>query len=348
MTNSLGEEEKTTVNPGDVNENRTRPTSSAARLAERYGVFGIIIAEILTFSILAPGTFPTVQNMQVIASAMSVMAIVALAILVPLVAGRFDVSVGASVSLCGVATVVAMRDHGFALVPAILIGVTFSVVLGIGNGIIIAYLGVNSIIATLGMASVVIGLLMSYTNGMPIYDGVSQNLLSINTKTVLGVPIIFLAALFLCLACWFLLTQSVFGKNLEAVGDNENAAILNGISAKRIVLTSFLVTGLFGGAAGILQVAFQGSGDPAVGSISFIMPALASVFLGATVVHPGKYNVPGTLAGLMFISITQSGLILLGLKPWVSEVFNGLAVVVAIAISAQLRRRRTGVVPIGH
>jgi ribose transport system permease protein len=133
-----------------------------------------------------------------------------------------------------------------------------------------------------------------------------------------------------------------------AIGSNASAARLNGVDVRRTVMMSFVAAGLVSGAGGVLQVAAQGSGDPNVGGLNFLLPALAAVFLGATSIHPGRYNVIGTLIAIVFIATVESGLILLGLKPWVSDVFNGASVVIAIALSAQIKRRRTGTLDIGN
>jgi ribose transport system permease protein len=113
------------------------------------------------------------------------------------------------------------------------------------------------------------------------------------------------------------------------------------------VLLSFVVSGVMGAFAGLMQVASSGSGDPSIGGIDFLVPALAGVFLGSTTWQPGRFNVPGTIIGLFFIGTTISGLELVGVAPWVTNVFNGVAVVTAIILSAQFRRRRTGTAEVG-
>ena len=104
---------------------------------------------------------------------------------------------------------------------------------------------------------------------------------------------------------------------------------------------------MLAGVAGILQIAAQGAADPQVGGITFILPAIAAAFLGATTWRPGRFNVPGTLIALLFLGTTVSGLALVGTEPWVTDVFNGAAIIVAIGLSAQFRRRRTGELEIG-
>jgi ribose transport system permease protein len=146
---------------------------------------------------------------------------------------------------------------------------------------------------------------------------------------------------------WYLLTQTVYGRQLTAIGVNLDAARLSGLMVRRRILVSFVLSGTIAGIAGVLQLARQGSGDPSTGGVEFILPALAAVFLGATAFQPGRYNVPGTILGLFFVGVAVSGLTLLGAKPWVQPVFNGAIVMLAVAASQFAARRRTGVAPIG-
>jgi ribose transport system permease protein len=325
---------------------RTR-TWAVLQEAERFGVLGLLVAIIVVFSVLKPDTFATTANFQNIATSNAVLAVVALALVVPLIGGRFDVSVGNIVSVCAITCAALTGKHGVPLLPAAAIAVVVGAALGLGNGLIVAYLGVNSIIATLGTGAVMAGLVSAYTDGVPLSDGIPSTLTDIAQKTVAGVPIIFLLMLAISAAVWFLLTQTPFGRRLLATGSNQSSARLSGLDVPRTITLSFVASGAIAGLGGVLQLAAQGSGDPSVGGLSFILPALAAVFLGATTWDPGRFNVAGTLMALFFVGTTVAGLTLAGVQPWVTDVFNGAAVVVAIVVSAQLRRRRTGTLEVG-
>jgi ribose transport system permease protein len=316
-------------------------------ILERGGLFLIVIAEIAFFSAEEPTTFATMANFRTTAVSMSVLMVAAMALLFPLVGGRFDVSIGANLSTCAVACAAAMSSFGLPLGAAIIIAICVGAIVGIVNGFVVAFLGVNSFIATIGTSTILGGLLQAYTRGLPIQSDLSPALTNLGNAQLLGIPRLLLLAILACIVCWYGLTQTPYGRHLWATGTNINAARLNGLRPGMVVLTSFVVSGAFAGVAGILQVAAEGSGDPNIGTITFILPAFAAVFLGATTIQPGRYNVPGTVLGLIFTSTTISGLELVGLSPWVTDVVNGGVVVVAIAISAQVKRGRTGVMEIG-
>ena len=321
-------------------------TGSLLREAERFGVLALLVGVVVVFSVLQTDTFATAANFRNIATSNAVLAVVALAIMVPLTGGRFDVSVGNVVSVCSIMCAALAGTHGVPLPLAALAAVATGAALGLVNGLIVSYLGVNSIIATLGTGTVMAGLVQAYTDGVPVSDGIPAMLTDIASNSVAGIPIIFVLMLAISVATWFLLTQTPFGRRLLAIGSNQSSARLSGLNVPATILLSFVAAGTIAGLGGVLQLAAQGSGDPSVGGLGFILPGIAAS-LGATTWEPGRFNVPGTLLALFFVGTTVAGLTLAGVQPWVTDVFNGAAVVVAIVLSAQLRRRRTGALEAG-
>jgi ribose transport system permease protein len=326
---------------------RRQKTSGALLILERFGLVFVLIGLIIGFSILRPSTFPTLDNWQTILVSQSVIAMGALGLVVPLVGGRFDISVGANLGMCSIACAAVMAKTSLPLSVAVLVAFSIGTLVGFTNGFIIGFLGVSSLIATLGTATIMTGLVSLYTSGIPISDGISSALTTLSVDDTLGVPKIFIAVLLVSVAVWYLLSQTAYGRRLAAVGVNPVAARLVGISVRRTVVLSFAASGALAGLAGVLAVAQQGNGNPQLGGVEFILPALAAAFLGATVFSPGHYNIPGTLVGVLFVGTAISGLALLGVAPWVEQVFNGCAVIAAVSLSQYFRRQRTGEAEIG-
>jgi ribose transport system permease protein len=316
-------------------------------LLERFGLLALLGIVLVAFSIALPNTFGQSSNFQNIASSQSVLAVAALALLLPLVGGRFDVSVGGNMSMCAVLVATLMGPDGWSPTVSILLALVFGAFVGAINGVVVAYLGVNSIIATIGSGTIMSGVVQAYTHGIPISNGIPRSVTALGADTVLGIPDIFLVMLGIALAVWCVLTQSAYGRRLVATGSNLTAARLVGLDVRRTVMLSFIGAGLLAGATGVMQVITQGSGDPNAGGITFILPALAAVFLGSTNWRPGYYSVQGTVIGLYFIGATVTGLVLEGVQPWVTDVFDGAAIVIAVVLSAQVRRRRTGASEVG-
>lgn len=298
----------------------------------------LFVAMVVIFSLLRPDTFATSANWRATSQSVSTNTIVAMAVLVPLVAGRFDLSIGSNIGLTSVIAGTQMAEHGFALVPALIVAIVIGIVIGAVNGLFIAYLRVDSLIVTLGTATILVGITTWRGGGEIISSGLSENLTSLGTDRVFGIPATFLIAMGFAVGVWYLITQTVFGRNLAAIGSNEQSATLVGIKVRRTIFASFIVSGILGALAGMMLIANQGNVNPSVGGINFLLPALAGVFLGVSAFTPGKYNVPGTVVGLLFVAVAISGLALLGVPPWVEPVFNGSAVVLAVTLSTYLGR----------
>lgn len=185
------------------------------------------------------------------------------------------------------------------------------------------------------------GAIQWYTEGQSIIQNIPAAITDQGPGKWLGVPrtLFFLVAV--ALVVYYLLGYTPYGRYLHSVGSNARSVRLVGLRVDRIVMLSFVLSGALAGLAGVLQVARQGGGNPQIGP-GFVLPALAAAFLGATVFRPGRYNVPGTVLAIFFAAVGVSGLVLSGFEPWVEFVFNGLALIIAVALSTVIARRRVG------
>ena len=307
---------------------------------ERYALV-VLLGLLIAFFALLPAThdsFLTVANIRNVAANQTVIAIAALAALVPLIAGEFDVSVGAVLGMVSVAIAALTTRAGLPVPVALVLGIAMGAAVGAVNGFVVAYLRASSFIITLGMATLVGGLVSLYTKNQVIL-GVPQSVVNFGTLNWLGVPrVVWLLAAVALVVGWLLL-HTVFGRQLLSVGANQRAARLVGIPVERVVMLSFVLAGALAGVAGALLLARTGSGNPQVGS-GYTLSALAAAFLGSTTIRPGRFNVPGTLVGVFFVAVSVNGLTLAGAADWVDPVFNGAAVVIAVAASTVLAHRR--------
>lgn len=311
-------------------------------VVERYALV-VLLGLLIAFFALLPatsGTFLTVANLRSLAANEVVIAIAALAALVPLIAGQFDVSVGAVVGMVSVAVAALVVRAHVPLALALVLGVLLGSSVGLLNGLVIAYLRAGSFIITLGMATLVGGLVSLYTKNQVIL-GVPQSMIDFGTLNWLGVPrVVWLLAL-VALAIAYLLRHTVYGRQLLSVGANPRSALLVGIPVPLVVLFSFVLAGALAGVGGAVELARTGSGNPQVGP-GYTLSALAAAFLGSTTIRPGRFNVPGTIVGVFFVAVSVNGLTLAGAADWVDPVFNGAAVVLAVGASTVLAHRRGG------
>jgi ribose transport system permease protein len=324
------------------------PTQRAPRrrpglaFAERYALLALFVLTIIVFAIWQSDTFPTTANFQNIVSSQAVVAVVALALMIPLVGGNFDISVGSVCVLSSIAMASLTYKHGWPLLPAIVAVVALGMAIGLINGMLVAYGGLDGLIATLGSSFVIGGLMSYYTKDVSITGQGSKILSDIGTQNLLGVPRLAVVAAVVALVVAYVLTQTPVGRRVTAIGSSSPAARLVGIRVERTVLGTFIVSGGVAALAGILMLAQQAAGNPANDGLGLALPALAAVFLGASAFTPGQFNVLGTLVGLLLVAVFVSGLTLAGAQPWVQPVFQGGALIIAVGISAALRRRRLG------
>jgi ribose transport system permease protein len=320
--------------------NRLRRPQLLRRL-EQFGLPLLFVVLIIAFSAdssIGP-VFRSTANIKNIVGNQSVTALVALAMVVPLVGGYFDLSVSAVTGVSNITVATVISRYHAPIWAAVLAGVALGGLIGAGNGLLVAKIRLNGFVVTLGTYTAMLGAITWYTNGQLITKGIPPSFGQWSSESFGSVPRPFIILIAVALIVWYGLSQMPYGRQLEAIGSNESAARLVGISTVRVVWISFIVSGLLAGAAGALQTSRGGAGDPTIGS-AFLFPALTAVFLGATMIKPGKYNVWGTVIGVYFVATSVSGLTLLGANVWVQPVFNGTSLVAAVALSTLIARGR--------
>ncbi|WP_250475165.1 ABC transporter permease [Caballeronia sp. GAFFF1] len=311
------------------------------RRLEQFGLplLMLLVVVALSFNETTGAVFRSPANINNLLGNQSVTALVALAMVVPLIARYFDLSVSAITGVSNIAVASALSSFHFPIWAAILVGIAAGAIIGFVNGFLVAKVRLNGFVVTLGTYSVLLGLVTWYTDGRPITAGIPPRFAQWSSEAFIGLPRPFIILVVIALTVWYLLTQLPFGRRLEAIGSNESAARLVGISTTRTVWLAFVISGVLAGAGGALQTSRGGAGDPSVGT-AFLFPALTAVFLGATMIKPGKYNVWGTVIGIFFVATSVSGLTLLGADVWVQPVFNGACLVAAVTLSTIIARTR--------
>ncbi|HZV74470.1 MAG TPA: ABC transporter permease [Conexibacter sp.] len=312
------------------------------RVAEAYALLGLTVALVVLFSLLPAtrDTFPTAANLQATLGNQSVLAIVALAALIPLVAQAYDFSVGATMGLASILAATVLSS-GSPIVVALAIAVAVGLAVGVVNGLLVTRAGVSSVVVTLGTATIVQGAVSWKTGGQSIVNGISTALTDFGSGDLLGVPLVVYVALVVACGVYFLLRHTPYGRYVQALGSNANAARLVGLNVNRLTLSTFVIAGALAGGAGLLQVARSGAGNPQVGA-GFTLPAIAAAFLSVAAIKPGRFNVWGTIVAILFLSTLNSGLNLAGVSSYVNDFANGTALIAGVALAGVFGRRRAG------
>lgn len=317
------------------------PRPKPMRAFESYALPLLTVAVFVFFALLplSARAFPTINNVNVILGSQSVVALIAIAALFPLVCGYFDFSLGANAVMAQVLTAGLMSVFGLPLWVAVLAAMVVGTLIGVINGFFVTRLHMSPFVTTLGMAMLLAGLMSWFTGGQTFVTGIDPALIRFGSTRWLGIPLVFYITIAVALIAWYFFTHTPYGRSLYAIGSNATAAKLVGVPVARNVWWSFIVAGFIAGGAGVLQLARVGSATASDGGM-LLFPALAAVFLGATAIRPGFFNVWGTVIGAVFVSISVSGLALSGASGWASNVFNGVALLAAVALSTYLGRSR--------
>jgi len=318
-----------------------RERYSIGHMLESSGIPIILVLLVVYFSFVSSEghLFRSSANLHNILANQSVTGLIAIGMVIPLIAGYFDLSVAAIAGLSSVTFAAVSGTHHQPVVVGIIAALVIAFIAGAVNAVLVAVIRLNPFISTFGMYILIGGLLDWYTNGSPIGNGLPTSLGTWGNSSIAGIPILFWLLMIVALAAWYVLTQTPFGRGLTAIGSNENAARLAGIRVNRSLIIAFLSSALFGGLAGVVLTTRSLVADSTQAQ-SFLFPALAAVFLGQTAIRPGLSNVWGTMYGVFLVAVAVNGLQLLGADTWVTPVFNGAALIVSVALSTLIGRAR--------
>ncbi|MGM0931765.1 MAG: ABC transporter permease [Actinomycetota bacterium] len=313
-------------------------TGSLGRFSARFALIGVWAVMILVFSLLEPTTFFTVGAFRTIFGSQQALVFLCAALLCTIIVGEFvDLSVASNFGLSAILVSVLTVNHHWNVWIAASFAIAVSVAVGVVNGLLVVRLGVNTIVVTLGMGTFLLGIALWASNLMPV-SGLPSSFAQIALFEVLGLPISFYIGLLLMLGFAYVLRYTPLGRNMRFVGENREVSRLAGVRVTRVRLGAFIAAGVIVGVGGVFAAAVTGGYDPGV-SESYLLPVFAATFLGTAVLTPGRFSPLGALIAIYFLATGVLGLQLMGATSWVSSVFYGGVLVVAVTISTILHAR---------
>jgi len=258
-----------------------------------------------------------------------------------IVTGGIDLSVGSTMALAGLISALALTSWGWPVIPGILVGLLVGVVIGLINGLLISKAKLPPFIATLGMMSVARGICYGLTNGQPV-RGLPEgfNFLGKYEAPLLGVDMPLPAVLMFIIAIimGLFLLRTVWGYRIYALGGNEQAARLSGISTSRVKLLVYTLCGFLTALGGLLMTARLGVAAPTA-ALGYELDVIAAVVIGGASLSGGEGTILGVLIGAAIMQVLRNGLVLLGFPAYWQPAAIGLVIIVAIMLD-QLRKRR--------
>ena len=312
-----------------------------------YGLLSLTALLFLIFSLTLPRTFPTRDTVDSILSNQSIPAVLALAAMVPIVTGAFDLSIGYGLGLAHVMVMQLVVNVGWPWPLACLAVIGGGAVVGVLNGVIVEFGRIDSFIATLGTGSMMYAVTGWVTGGgriVPGPQGLPAAFTDIYDSTFLGLPVPAYYVLALAVVLWLVLERLPLGRYLYVVGSNPRAADLVGIPTRRYSVYAFAASGLIVGFAGVLLAAQQQIGNPSVG-LDYLLPAFVGALLGSTAIKPGRPNAMGTLVAVAVLAVGLTGIGQMGADFWTVPLFYGGTLLIAVGLAGySARRLRTGTV----
>lgn len=297
---------------------------------ERFSGLYLWAIIIVVFSIWVPHTFPTASTVHSVASEQAISALLALAVLVPLICGAYDLAVGATANLSTLVAVLLL-NKGSSLVVAIVAAVAVGVAIGAINGFIVVRLKVNSFIATLGSGSIIGAVQILITNNGQPLPPTSTAWNNLTQTSVFGFQIVVLYLIVVAVILWWAIGYTPAGRYLYAIGSSPDAARLSGVRVDYYTWLSLVASGGIAGIAGVLY------GSLSTPSLTYgaglLLPAFAAVFLGSTQLAPGRFNVWGTLLAIYVLATGVKGLQLVSSAQWLDPMFFGVALIAAVAVA---------------
>ena len=306
-----------------------------------FGIY-LLILLVAFFSIRFNLTFFSLSNFQAIMSNEAVGLILALALLIPLVVGQYDLSFANTLTLSMITVTGLFQQFQVPIAMAVAAGIAVGAVIGLVNGIVIVYFRVNSLITTLATGSIALGIAQWWTNGRIFSSNIPKAFLDFGNSKVWIFPMSAVIALGLAVVAWLYLERTRLGRYAYAIGDNPKAAKTIGLRVSGFTVGAMVIGGVLAGIAGVVAAAKLGSGNPTIGS-GYLLPAFSAVFLGTTMFRLGRYNVVGTLAAVLLLAVLLSGLTQFGVPFYISPLLTGVALLGAVAatLGRQIRKQES-------
>lgn len=313
---------------------------------------GVFIALVLMsiFLTFASPNFLTVKNLLNIGRQVSLLGIMAVGMTFVLIAKEIDLSIGSIYALVGLSVGMLLIEQ-LGVFQAVLVGLLLGGGIGFINGWLSTYGQLPSFITTLGMLSAIRGFALLITNGQPVTInesfGISKRVIDqfyfLGQGQLFGVIPMQLVFFILVLAIgYILLSRTVLGFQIYAVGGNEKAARVSGIRTKNVKIMAFMMMGILSGLSGILSLAFLPSGQAGRTGLGLELDVIAAAVIGGASLSGGEGTMLGTVIGVLIMGVLRNGLVLLGISPFWQTTIIGLVIILAVGVDKWSRSKRAG------
>lgn len=298
----------------------------------------LLVVLIVLFGVLRPDTFLTQTTLTSILSDQALTALVAVGLIAALATAQFDLSLSGGMALSSVVSASLAAVHGQSTTTSIGTALVIGVLVGLTTGCLVTKVHIDSFIATLGMGSILVGCSTAVSKQQDII-GLPDSFVRLGGAQLLGVRVVVWICLVIVVMLWFFLEQTPWGRQMYAVGGNLEAARLNGLPVDFLRVLALTISSTTAALAGALATAGVTAGSSQTGP-AYLLPAFAAAFLGSTQIKPGRVNVWGTVLAVFTLAVGIKGLQLVGAPFWLSDLFNGAALLISVGLAGNKLRLR--------
>src|SRR5580704_1100497 len=308
-------------------------------IVSNHGLFLLGLVFVIAYAILLPETFLTNQTFRAIMAASVIVSFLSLAEMIVIASNNYDLSIAYNLGISHIIVLGLLTQTQIPWSAVVAITIAIGAMIGLINGLLVEYAKIDSFIASLGIGTILYGLGAWYTNGAQVVGNLSPYFTGINDTTLFNVPLPAIFVTILVTVLWVGFEFLPIGRQIYAIGGNRKAAELTGISARRLVIGVFVLSGAIASFAGVILAARLRVGQSAVGP-EFLLPAFVGALLGSTTIHPGRVNAFGTIVAVLVLAIGISGLQQLGGGFYVEPIFQGVSLILSVGLAGYAARRR--------
>jgi ribose transport system permease protein len=300
-------------------------------------ILSVLILVGIVISFFSP-YFLTTDNLMGVFRSFSLVAIMAIGMMLVIITAGIDLSVGSVMGLSSLMTALAFQA-GYGAFVAVLCGLAVGLVVGCFNGLLITLIGLPPFIATLGTLSIGRGLMYIITKGVPVTPDIPDSFAFIGQGYIGLVPFPVVIMIVLTIVFAIVMRRTRFGRHVYATGGNEVAARLSGVRTHRVKFAVYAISGLIASLAGIISFSRFVSAEPASG-FGAELDVIAAAAIGGASLSGGAGSIEGAIIGAALAGIISNGVVLLNINTYAQQAITGCVILIAVSIDIWRLRRK--------
>lgn len=306
-------------------------------ILKKYAIVGVLLVIVVFFTI-ASDRFLTAGNLINVTRQVAMLGISAVGMTCVILTSGIDLSVGAVMAITNVVGSMLMVNAGMPIVPAVLITLAIAALIGLINGLLVAYVGVPALITTLAMMTMLRGLAYVLCDGLPIW-GLPESFKVLGQGYVGPIPIPVIIMLIVFALGWLFLNRTKTGRYIYGIGGNKEAVRLSGVNTAKIETLVFVISAMLTGLAGIIMLSRINTGQPKIGT-GYEMDVITGVVLGGVSIMGGEGSVFGVLVGVLITGVLSNGMILIDVSEYSQQIIKGLVLLLAVIFDTMAKKSK--------